>query len=359
MQDIRAFVGHSFLSDDQILVRKFTDYFDVLSKSALSFSWDHALPAEPSDITKKVLNVFKGKNLFIGICTKNERVVKEHALSKWHFGNKLSAPQNEFKWKTSDWIIQEIGLAIGKKLDLILLVENGVDSLGGLQGNLEHIPFDRNSPEESFGRILEMINSLSLENAAIDVRPEAETTVSTDDNQSNTSSDNILTEPEVDWPEDQFKREYFFTIVLKDHDHRRKVEDKFLETEMASDAEILVRWNSYRSYIRLVHSDDYTIDELKEISVSNPKNMAALEYFARGLEEFGDYKNAANKFELRAKNTEDNVEKLASFSDSARNYHLAGLDKEAHACLQELKVLAQNNEDLEAKMLIEGYGERY
>ena len=29
-------------------------------------------------------------------------------------------------WKTSDWVIQEIGLATGRGLELILLVEDGV-----------------------------------------------------------------------------------------------------------------------------------------------------------------------------------------------------------------------------------------
>jgi hypothetical protein len=64
-------------------------------------------------------------------------------------------------WKTSDWIIQEIGLALGKGLDLMLLVENGVRSPGGLQGNVEYIPFDRASPEKSFSKILDMITALS------------------------------------------------------------------------------------------------------------------------------------------------------------------------------------------------------
>jgi hypothetical protein len=68
----------------------------------------------------------------------------------------LKADAREFRWKTSDWIIQEIGLAIGKELNLILLLEKGVESPGGLQGDIEYIPFDRMYPTQSFQKLFEM-----------------------------------------------------------------------------------------------------------------------------------------------------------------------------------------------------------
>ena len=43
---------------------------------------------------------------------------------------------------------------------LILLVEDDVRTPGGLQGDLEYIQFSRQSPEKSFGKILEMIKAL-------------------------------------------------------------------------------------------------------------------------------------------------------------------------------------------------------
>jgi hypothetical protein len=65
-------------------------------------------------------------------------------------------------WKTSDWIIQEIGLAIGKKLDLILLLESEVQKPGGLQGDIEYIPFHRDYPARSFQKVLEMTQVLMV-----------------------------------------------------------------------------------------------------------------------------------------------------------------------------------------------------
>ena len=67
----------------------------------------------------------------------------------------------DFIWKTSDWIIQEIGLAKGRDLPLVLLVERDVRPPGELQGDVEYIPFDRENPERAFGKILEMIRGLS------------------------------------------------------------------------------------------------------------------------------------------------------------------------------------------------------
>src|SRR5262249_50777338 len=73
----------------------------------------------------------------------------------------LKAKKIDFLWKASDWVIQEIGLAIGKNLKLILLLEDGLQKPGGLQGDLEYISFDPQFPERCFGKIVEMINALS------------------------------------------------------------------------------------------------------------------------------------------------------------------------------------------------------
>ena len=127
MTQIRAFVGHSFLDNDQEIVGKFLKYFDQLSESGLSFSWVHAEAAEPKLLADKVMSLLSDKNVFVGICTKNERAIWHASLRKVVFHSSvLKAQEREFVWKTSDWIIQEIGLAKGKNLDIILLLESGV-----------------------------------------------------------------------------------------------------------------------------------------------------------------------------------------------------------------------------------------
>ncbi len=132
MTEIRAFVGHSFTDDDTEVVGKFLKYFAQLSKMELKISWEHAEAAEPKVLADKVMSLISDKNVFIGICTKKERVIQPASLTKTLFRSSvLKAQESEFFWKTSDWIIQEIGLAKGKNLDLILLVEHGVRGHGG------------------------------------------------------------------------------------------------------------------------------------------------------------------------------------------------------------------------------------
>jgi hypothetical protein len=162
MTQIHAFVGHSFTENDKTVVDKFLQYLDQLSEVLPAFTWKHAEHAEPSIVSEKVLRLLEGRNLFIGICTRKEMVISSDKLrNPFFFEKKLQGLKEDFLWKTSDWIIQEIGLAIGLKLNVILLLEQGVKAPGALQGNLEYITFDRDAPERCFGKILEMISALS------------------------------------------------------------------------------------------------------------------------------------------------------------------------------------------------------
>src|SRR5260370_41743541 len=112
MNEIRAFVGHSFLEEDSAIVGRFLNYFDQVAKLHPSFSWEHAESAEPKLLTEKVMSLIENKNTFIGICTKKELAADESSFSNVFFqGEYRKAKNSDLEWKTSDWIIQEIGLA--------------------------------------------------------------------------------------------------------------------------------------------------------------------------------------------------------------------------------------------------------
>jgi len=138
MTQLNAFVGHSFTAGDHSVVEAFLKYFNQIKSMEIGFSWESAEPAEPKDLADKVFNLIKDTNLFIGICTRKEAVIDAVHLSRNKFRRKLlNGPEDRYSPKTSDWIIQEIGLAIGRGMELILLVESGLRQPGGLQGNLE------------------------------------------------------------------------------------------------------------------------------------------------------------------------------------------------------------------------------
>jgi hypothetical protein len=161
MNGIKAFVAHSFSPSDKELVGIFVDHFQNLAKAYTGFSWDHAVEAEPAPLSEKVLAKIEDKNVFIGICTKSECVIQLSALSSLPFVNCAIVKQAHIQWKTSDWIIQEIGLAVGRKMSVIIFLEDGVRKPGGLFGEIEYIGFSRSNPHASFDKLLQMLVSLT------------------------------------------------------------------------------------------------------------------------------------------------------------------------------------------------------
>jgi hypothetical protein len=113
MMGIKAFVGHSFNEADKELVRTFLDHFRALSKANAGFTWDHAEEAEAAPLSEKVLAKIQDKNVFIGVCTRSEYAIAHAALKPAPFSKTtLKTTVNDAHWKTSDWMIQEIGLAV-------------------------------------------------------------------------------------------------------------------------------------------------------------------------------------------------------------------------------------------------------
>jgi hypothetical protein len=91
--------------------------------------------------------VFEGKNVFICICTKRELVASARDVrAEPDIGNYIR--EVDLEWKTSDWILQEIGLARGRGCTSIVLVENGVRNPVPLLADIQYIPFDRDRPEK-------------------------------------------------------------------------------------------------------------------------------------------------------------------------------------------------------------------
>ncbi len=278
MNEIRAFVGHSFAEDDADVVARFVKYFDQLSNSHPNFSWQHAEAAEPKVLAEKVMQLLSDKNVFIGICTKKERVIAAGSL-RTVFGRSgfLKAREEAFSWKTSDWIIQEIGLAKGKNLDLILLVERDVRDPGGLQGDVEYISFDRNFPEKSFGKILEMITALSPK-AGIP-------SVASPDTRSMPTEGQVERESPVGdtWktPTSQWKRrDYEFALMhmtmLEDTGGIATIDQAYLKTEHAAREENKESWEAFGEWVRLTFGKGGSLEKLQALAVAHPHSCETL-----------------------------------------------------------------------------------
>lgn len=231
MTQIYAFVGHSFTENDKSVVDKFLQYLDQLSEVIPAFTWKHA---EPSIVSEKVLRLLEGKNLFIGICTKKVMVISSEKLGKpFFFEKKLQGLKEDFLWKTSDWIIQEIGLAIGLKLNVILLLEQGVKAPGALQGNLEYITFDRDAPERCFGKILEMISALSPKaDLVTTAKPASKATASElkEIDPQQTQDDFAIVKP--NWVRRDFEFAYWKTVVLDKKEQAKVISHAYLASAL-------------------------------------------------------------------------------------------------------------------------------
>src|SRR5207245_5336154 len=74
-------------------------------------------------ISEKVKRLIERQYLFVGLFT------RRHAIP----GRSL--------WTTSAWVIDEKAYALGKGKKLVLLREDGIDSIGGIQGDYEFVEF--------------------------------------------------------------------------------------------------------------------------------------------------------------------------------------------------------------------------
>lgn len=345
MTQIHAFVGHSFTENDKSVVDKFLQYLDQLSEVLPSFTWKHAEHAEPSIVSEKVLRLLEGKNIFIGICTKKEMVISSEKLGKPFFSEKkLQGLKEDFLWKTSDWIIQEIGLAIGLKLNVILLLEQGVKAPGALQGNLEYITFDRDAPERCFGKILEMISALSPKaDLVTTAKPASKATASElkDVDPPQTQEDLAIVKP--DWSRSDFELAYWKAVILDKKDQGKTFSDSYLASGLPLTDQDKTSWAAFKEYTHLLFERGGDFVRLKTLAEANPTNRDVSYYLGQIYDQYSDHEKAALAFTTAAKSPKDADDELMLLGKAAAAYQKAKLPDAAVALLGSMRSKATVN----------------
>lgn len=135
---IPAFVGHSFAQKDRSLVESLKDLL-----SALGLECDTGEKPSGGSISKKILDRIDRNEIFVGIFTRKSKLADDK------------------KWTTSSWVVEEKVAAIDKGKRLLLLVEDGVDDIGGLQGDYEYVRFTRQRLYESLTKITQYVSSMT------------------------------------------------------------------------------------------------------------------------------------------------------------------------------------------------------
>jgi hypothetical protein len=130
-----AFVGHSFSEGDKEVV----DIIISVLKQ-IGFAIETGEKPQPDRISEKVKRLIESQQFFVGIFTRRDKLSKKES------------------WNTSAWVIDEKAYASAKNRKLILFREAGVDSIGGIQGDYEYIPFRRQRLQEAILKLLELFD---------------------------------------------------------------------------------------------------------------------------------------------------------------------------------------------------------
>jgi tetratricopeptide (TPR) repeat protein len=318
VKQIKAFVGHSFTEDDAEVVGKFSKYFDQLAKSRAGFSWEHAEEAESKVLTEKVMKIISDKNVFIGICTKKERVTSTKLQPQFFNKRMLHAEESAFSWKTSDWIIQEIGLAIGKGLELILLVENGVRKPGGLQGDIEYIPFDRTYPEKSFGKLLEMITALTPRVTSLSGASSESGEASSKEKVEQPNTDFLVPKPE--WKRQNYEFAFLHAVADENDADKEAINSAYLSSFDAGKEDNKQSWEAFVEYTSMWLGKGGSLSQLKVLAEAHPESSGTLYYLAKAFEEKELHIEAAQTYEVAA-------QKATKKSDTLRLSGLAAIQQ--------------------------------
>ncbi len=353
MGSVQAFVGHSFTSDDADLVNRFLAYFEQISNLNPEFSWINARSAEPKEVADKVMALLPGKNVFIGICTKREQVVSSLRSSLLHPGSFVVNEEN-LSWKTSDWVIQEIGLAIGRGLDLILLVEEGVRAPGTLQGNIEYIYFRRSHPEECFGKVLEMITALlsRMRGGQIPSNEELSSPEREPVEGRNTAfRDDDYFAPKPEWKLNDYEFAALDAVISDDREQLETVTRVLLGSHCIAEAGGEQGWAAYVEFTRLQLDKDGSLSRLKDIAEKSPDNSRAAEYLARGYDAKELFAEAGSEFLKAAELEHDSVRVIRLLGHAAASYVKSGNSKRADELAARIKSLPADVPTAEAQLL--------
>lgn len=128
-----AFVGQSFAPSDKRVNQCVCDTLDALGVKVVTGERPKA-----DLISEKVKSLIEEQSIFVGVFTRRDKIARKP------------------EWTTSAWVIDEKAYALGRQKRLILLKEQGVGSIGGIQGDYEYLEFSRDGLEGLTVRLIQL-----------------------------------------------------------------------------------------------------------------------------------------------------------------------------------------------------------
>ena len=99
---------------------------------------------EADSVSAKVRDRIEAAQLFVGVFTRRDKLAGRAG------------------WAASPWVVDEKAYALAKNKRLILIKEEGVKSVGGLQGDYEYLEFRRDELADLLIRLLETLKSTAV-----------------------------------------------------------------------------------------------------------------------------------------------------------------------------------------------------
>jgi hypothetical protein len=134
-----VFIGQSFSSNDKLVNETVYRFF-----TAMGFNVITGEKPQATTISKKVTDRIDQADIFVGIFTRRDKI------------------ENKKEWSTSPWVIEEKVYAYVKRKKLILILENGVGSIGGILGDYEYLRFNRDKLADLIIHLAEIYKSLAI-----------------------------------------------------------------------------------------------------------------------------------------------------------------------------------------------------
>lgn len=322
MPHLNAFVGHSFNKEDDSVVKALLGLLDSVKNVMPEFNWDHAEAAEPKVLSVKVREKMKGKNLFIGICTGREQIMqvvrRPRLFASWFIPEtQLVVERASIETKASDWILQEIGFALGSNMDVIILLEEGVRQPGGLQGDLEYIPFARAEPEKCFEKLCSMLGSLSPKPKAAAEASEKPATDETTDAPENDLFLQTYLAPDPSWTADTYVSRFRFSIAIDEAAFQTKISDAFRSTPFYQEEGTRVAFEAAGiSQRALIYKEDW-INPLHKLVAEYPTQAGPYLALGERFAAAGEHERAAENFELASQHSKPLQQQLRLLIEAA------------------------------------------
>jgi hypothetical protein len=134
-----VFLGQSFSENDRKVNQCVSDTLNALGLKVVTGEKPKA-----DQISEKVKRLIEEQSIFVGIFTRRDKITRKP------------------EWTTSAWVIDEKAYAVGSQKRLILFKEQGVGSIGGIQGDYEYIEFSRDSLEQMAIRLIELFELTNI-----------------------------------------------------------------------------------------------------------------------------------------------------------------------------------------------------